>query len=52
MTIAFSLNSEFSRQAAAVYSHCAQYSHTTWPALSKDHVVESFNTRFAATPGR
>ncbi len=50
MIIALSLNSEFSRQTAAAYSHCAEYSHK--PAYSKDHVVSPSNTRAAVTPGR
>lgn len=37
--LALCLNLEFSRQTAAAYFHCAEYSHTTKPAYSKDHVV-------------
>lgn len=50
MIIALSLYSEFSRQTAAAYSHCAERSHK--PAFSKDHVLSPSNTKAAVTPGR
>lgn len=52
MIIALCLNSEFSRHTAAAYSHCAEYSHTTKPAYSKDLVVAPSNIRAAVTLGR